>query len=231
MAYTNPVKKLIPSKLETGFQQFLYKTVGKYIPKWMTPNQVTLVGALGGLFAIISTLLTNISVFFFIGTIIGLVVHLVADDLDGYVARSRGMSSKEGAYFDLITDVLFSTFLIIALGFTPYANVYVMIFAAPVYGVVNVTAMNYIIYYNEFLFPRLGPIEAHITYALLCILSMILSDNSLFEINGSEMFIADIIIGIGLIPMYYEMFRLEINLFRRLKADNVKKDETEPKAE
>ena len=79
MAYQNPVKKMIPSKLETGFQQFLYKHVGKYVPKSMTPNQVTLVGALGGLFAIISTVLTNISVFFFIGTIIGLVVHFFAD--------------------------------------------------------------------------------------------------------------------------------------------------------
>ena len=84
--YTNPVKKLIPSKLETGFQQFLYKRVGKYIPSSATPNQVTLVGALGGLFAVISTIMVNISPLFFIGTLIGLAVHLVADDLDGYVA-------------------------------------------------------------------------------------------------------------------------------------------------
>ena len=49
MAYQNPVKKIIPSRLETGVQQFLYKHVGKHIPGWMTPNQVTLIGALGGL--------------------------------------------------------------------------------------------------------------------------------------------------------------------------------------
>lgn len=40
------VKKIIPSKLETGFQQILYKTVGKHIPKNMTPNQITLIGAI-----------------------------------------------------------------------------------------------------------------------------------------------------------------------------------------
>ena len=114
--YKNPVKKIIPSRLETGFQQFLYKHIGKYIPKSMTPNQITLIGALGGLFAVISTLLTHISPLFFIGTITGSAVHLIADDLDGYVARTRGMSSKAGAYFDLITDVLISTFLIIAFG-------------------------------------------------------------------------------------------------------------------
>ena len=27
------VKKIIPSKLETGFQQLLYKTLGKHIPE------------------------------------------------------------------------------------------------------------------------------------------------------------------------------------------------------
>ena len=217
--YKNPVKKIIPSKLETGFQHFLYKYAGKYIPKSMTPNQVTLVGALGGLFSVISTLLTWVSPLFFIGTIVGLLVHLVADDLDGYVARTRGMSSKAGAYFDLITDVLFSTFLIISFGLSPYANIEIMAFAAPVYGIVNVTAMNYIIYFNEFLFPRLGPIEAHLSYAAIAVFSMIFKTKSLFMFCGIGITIADIIATIGLIPMYYEMIRLEVQLFRRLKAE------------
>lgn len=218
MAYTNPVKKIIPSRLETDFQQFLYRHIGKHIPKNMTPNQMTLISALGGLFSIISTLLTHISPLFFIGTIIGLAVHLVADDLDGYIARERQMSSKAGAYFDLITDVLFSTFLMIALGFSPYGSLEVMIFAAPVYGIVNVTAMNYIIYLNEFLFPRLGPIEAHITYTLLSVLSMIFGSKPIFMLFGVGFRIADIIIAVGLIPTYFEMVRLQIQLFRRLKG-------------
>lgn len=217
--YKNPVKKIIPSRLETGFQKFLYKYIGTHIPKSMTPNQVTLIGALGGLFAIISTFLTYISPFFFIGTLAGLALHLIADDLDGYVARTRNMSSKAGAYFDLITDVLFSTFLILAFGLSPYASIEIMAFAAPVYGIVNVTAMNYIIYYNEFLFPRLGPIEAHITYALIALLSMVIGSDEIFSLFGIGIKAADIIIFVGLIPMYYEMIRLQIQLFKRLKAD------------
>lgn len=43
---SNKVKKIIPSKLETGFQKVLYNTLGKHIPKKMTPNQMTLVGAI-----------------------------------------------------------------------------------------------------------------------------------------------------------------------------------------
>lgn len=39
------VKKIIPSKLETGFQSILYKIVGEHIPKSITPNKITLIGA------------------------------------------------------------------------------------------------------------------------------------------------------------------------------------------
>ena len=215
--YKNPVKKMIPSKLETGFQQFLYKHVGKHIPKSMTPNDMTLVGALGGLAAIIFTLLTNFSPWFFLGTIVGIAVHLIADDLDGYIARNRSMSSRAGAYFDLITDVLFSTFLLLAMGLTPYCSMTLAAFAAPLYGVTNVTIMNYIIYFNEFQFPRLGPIEAHLSYAAVCILGLIFRTKEIITIGSVGLTVMDLIMLIGMIPMYYEMFRLQIRLFRRLK--------------
>ena len=215
--YTNPVKKMIPSKLETGFQQFLYKHVGKHIPKSLTPNDVTLIGALGGLFAVVSTLLANVSPLFFIGTLLGLAIHLMADDLDGYVARSRGMSSRAGAYFDLITDVLFSTFLILSFGLTPYCNMSVAAFGAPLYGVMNVTMMNYIIYFNEFQFPRLGPIEAHIAYAAAAVLAMVFGDREWFFIGSFGVKTLDIVMFVGMLPMYYEMIRMAIRLFNRLK--------------
>ena len=216
--YTNPVKKIIPSRLETGFQLLLYKSLGKHIPKGMTPNQMTAVGALGGLFAIIMALLANISSLFFIGTIIGLLIHLVADDLDGYIARTRGMSSRAGAYFDLITDVLMSTFLILAFGLTPYAHLAPAAFAAPLYGIMNVTMMNYIIYFNEFQFPRLGPVEAHIAYAVFCTLSMIFGSKILVTVFGVGIMAGDILIIIAMLPMYWEMIRMAIALFRRLKG-------------
>lgn len=215
--YKNPVKKIIPSKLETGFQQFLYKHVGIHIPDWVTPNQVTTVSALGGVFAVVMTLLTNISRWFWIGAIIGLAVHLVADDLDGYVARTRGMSSKAGAYYDLMVDILFSTFLIIAFGLTPAAHLLPSALAAPLYGVMNVTMMNYIIYFNEFQFPRLGPIEAHLSYTAVAILGMIFGGKTIFTLFGHGVTAIDIFMVIAMIPMYYEMIRMAIALFKRLE--------------
>ena len=219
------VKKIIPSKLETGFQQFLYRTLGKHIPKNMTPNQITIIGAFGGLFGIVCALLAKINVLFLIGTMCGILCHLVCDDLDGYVARTRNMSSKAGGYLDLLTDILHITYLILALSFAGFVSFEISIFMVPVYALIIFTSMNYILYLNEFLFPRLGPIETHLFFVAICIGSMICGTDGVVEIWGFSLKFADIVFIIGGIPMYYEMIRLQIQLFRRLRE----KDEQERK--
>lgn len=212
------VKKIIPSKLETGFQQLLYKTLGKHIPKNMTPNQITLIGAIGGLLGILCAFLSKINPLFLIGTILGLICHLICDDLDGYVARSRNMSSTAGGYFDLLTDILHITYLIIALAFAGVVSFEVSIFLVPVYATIIFTAMNYILYLKEFLFPRLGPIETHLFFIVLCIGSMLTGNSSLFTVMNFNFKFADIVFIVGGLPMYYEMVRLQIQLFKRLNA-------------
>ncbi len=224
---TNEVKKIIPSKLETGFQQLLYKTIGKYIPENMTPNQITLIGAIGGFIGIICAFLSKINSLFLLGTILGMLCHLICDDLDGYVARIRNMTSKAGGYFDLLTDILHITYLIIALAFAGYVSFEISIFLVPVYALIIFTSMNYILYLKEFLFPRLGPIETHLFFMVLCIGSMVCGNSALCVVAGFGLKFADIVLLVGGIPMYYEMIRLQIQLFRRLKEQDKKEKENE----
>ena len=95
----------------------------------------------------------------------------------------------------------------------------------PVYALIIFTAMNYILYLKEFLFPRLGPIETHLFFIVLCIGSMILGSNAVITICGFGIKFADIVFILGGIPMYYEMIRLQIQLFKRLKLkDNEEKE-------
>ena len=212
----NKVNKIIPSRLETGIQKLLYKTLGKHIPPGMTPNQITLIGALGGLMGIVCAFLALINYFFLIGSILGLLCHIICDDLDGFVARSRNMSSKAGGYFDLLTDILHITFLIIGLAFSGVINFQVAVFMIPVYALMMFTAMNYILHLNEFLFPRLGPIETHLFFAALCISGIILKGRALFHIGSFGVKCGDIIAFAGCLLMYFEMIRLQIQLFVRL---------------
>lgn len=220
------VKKIIPSKLETGVQQLLYKTIGKHIPPDMTPNQITLTGAAGGLFGIICAFLSKTDPLFLLGTILGLLCHLICDDLDGYVARTRNMSSLAGGYLDLLTDILHITYLVIALTFAGFVSFEISIFLVPVYALIIFTAMNYILYLKEFLFPRLGPIETHLFFVVICIVSMLSGTGDVLRIGDFGLKLADVFLIAGGIPMYYEMIRLQIQLFGRLS----KKDEEERKS-
>lgn len=212
------VKKIVPSKLENAFYPIVYNTFGKLIPPNMTPNQMTLLGALGGLFGIICAFLARFNILFLIGTIFGLITHIICDDLDGYIARKRNMSSDAGAFFDLLTDILHITYLIIALSFAGVASFEVTIFLVPVYALLMFTAMNYIRYLGEFLFPRLGPIETHLLFIAICIIGMVFGTEPVVEVLGVGLKITDIIFILGAIPMHYEMIRLQIQLFRRLSA-------------
>ena len=212
------VKKIVPSKLENTFYKVVYNTFGKIIPKNMTPNQMTLIGALGGLFGIICAFLAKYNKFFLIGTIIGLLTHIICDDLDGYIARKRNMSSTSGAFFDLLTDILHITYLLIALSFSNIASFEVTIFLVPVYALLMFTAMNYIRYLNEFLFPRLGPIETHLLFIVICVLGIVYGSEPVFELCDFKFRIADIIFVVGGIAMYFEMIRLQIQLFKRLRV-------------
>lgn len=216
------VNKIVPSKLETGFQQILYKTIGKHIPEQMTPNQITLIGGIGGLFGIICSFLSKINPLFLIGTILGLLCHLICDDLDGYVARTRNMTSKAGGYFDLLTDILHITYLIIGLSFSGFVSFQVAIFLVPVYALIIFTAMNYVLYLKEFLFPRLGPIETHLFFMILCIGSIICGNAPILHWLGVGVKFADMVFIVGGVPMYYEMIRLQIQLFRRLRVEDQK---------
>ena len=126
------------------------------------------------------------------------------------------MASEAGAFFDLLTDILHITYLLIGLAFAKVASFEVMIFMVPVYALMMFTAMNYIRYLNEFLFPRLGPIETHLFFAMVCIITMIVGTDPVVTVPGHGFTVGDIIILIGAVPMYYEMIRLQIQLFIRL---------------
>ncbi|GHU74392.1 hypothetical protein FACS1894188_02460 [Clostridia bacterium] len=211
------VEKIIPSKLETGFQRFLYRTVGERLPKNATPNQITLVGALCGLFGIICAFCAKFSPWFLFGTIFGIVGHLVFDDLDGYVARTKNMSSKTGAFLDLLTDILHITYLLIALAFANIVSFETAIFLVPLYALLMFVSMNYILYLKEFRFPRLGPIETHITLVILCAGGMVFYKTPIATLGGFGVKFGDVMLLIGGIPMYFETIRLTLQLFKRLK--------------
>jgi len=77
--------------------------------------------------------------------------------------------------------------------------------------------MNEIHYLKIFRFPTVGPLEAHIYMIVLCIIGMTLKEPVIYGLRA-----ADIIAILGGIPMCFEMFRLQIKLFKDLKEEERK---------
>ena len=219
------VKKNIPSPIERFLENLTYATFGKITPKWMTPNMITAFGALWGLFGIICAALSRISPYFLIGTIFGLFGHLFCDDLDGYIAIQRNMKSNRGAYFDLLTDILHITYLLIALTFAGVMHWWFSIFMVPVYGIIIFTSMNEIHYLGEFSFPTVGPAETHLFFVAIMIGSMITKMQPLFTVWNIPVTFADLVCLVGGIPMYVEMIRLQITIYIRIRRKDKKLEE------
>lgn len=210
--------KTVPSILENKFADFTYK-FAKYIPETVLPNRITTIGFFGGLAGALSFFLGSFSRWFFILAIAGTITHIVSDNLDGYIARERRQTSACGAYYDLMSDILFSTFVILFIGISGFTHVVIAAFCAPLYGVHMVSTLHYIMHYNEFPFPGFGPFEIHCTYIGIALINMIFGPVVLFTVWGVSIMPVDIILLVTGIGGYKEVIRMSLGIFRKLRDD------------
>jgi len=80
----------------------------------IAPNQITLVSLAVGLSAVAAFASTN--PFVVLAGLLAYHVHVLLDYVDGEVARCRGETSVQGAYFDLITDRITFPLLVFCSG-------------------------------------------------------------------------------------------------------------------
>ncbi len=80
----------------------------------LTPNQITIVSLLFGVAAAAGFAATN--PFLVLAGLLAFHVHVLLDYVDGEVARCRGETSVQGAYFDLMTDRLTFPLLVFCAG-------------------------------------------------------------------------------------------------------------------
>ncbi|MEM2085917.1 MAG: CDP-alcohol phosphatidyltransferase family protein, partial [Archaeoglobaceae archaeon] len=85
--------------------------VGRFIGKMLTPNQITFIGLILGLFAFISIFYGII----LLGAIFVLLSG-VFDLLDGLVARTQRMATNFGGFLDSVFDRYVDVLIFIALG-------------------------------------------------------------------------------------------------------------------
>lgn len=134
MEVPKEVEKQIPSYLENAFAKVTDRWTDR-LPESISPNQVTAAGFIMGLFGAVCFGFAGMNRWLFWGAIVGIVAHLIADNIDGFLARKWNKTSRVGGYFDIMSDVLVTTLCLIAIGLSGYANINIVIFAVPLYGI------------------------------------------------------------------------------------------------
>lgn len=91
------------------------------MPRWVTPDVLTVVGIAGGIITCLAYWLTGIHDAFRFLACAGLIINWFGDSLDGSVARFRHIQRpRYGFFLDHVTDALVTSLVCIGIGLSPY---------------------------------------------------------------------------------------------------------------
>jgi phosphatidylglycerophosphate synthase len=216
MNESKEAEKQIPSIFENAFAR-LTDRWADHLPGRLSPNQITAMGLAAGLLGAACYALAGRSRWLFLGAILGVFAHIVADNLDGFHARKWNKCSQAGAYFDILSDVLVTTFCLIAIGLGGYASFQIVLFLVPLYGIYYITALHSIYLVGVFPFPRMGPFEVHASFALIALLNLIFGTVT-FSVAGIGLYLTDVVLLGGLLIEAFELTELTVKLVRALNG-------------
>lgn len=170
MIKENETVRIIASPFEKEFDKLAAKLI-PLIPMWITPNKITILGFICGIGAAISYYLANFHKFWLLLAAIFIFLHLLADSLDGSVARERKLTSKRGEFLDKILDTIFFFALPVGIGVSSYANFEIIIFSAIIALLHEVLLLLWVLMKNKWFFPFIGVFEYHFFFIVLTALT------------------------------------------------------------
>ena len=137
----------------------------KIMPRWVSPDMLTIFGFLSGVLIGVSYLLTNLDKNFLWLANLGFVLNWFGDSLDGNLARYRKIERpRYGFFIDHAVDIISEVFIFLGLAFSPYVDFKIAILALIAY--LCMTNLVFLITSVEGVFQisygRLGPTEARV---------------------------------------------------------------------
>lgn len=177
------------------------------LPKWVTPDHLTVLGILAALVIALGYTLTRYSPQWLWLSNFGLFLHWYADSLDGTLARVRHIERERYGYFvDHITDA-FSVFIIcLGLGASPLMDLRIAMLLAVGYLLLNIYA--HVAAYTRDLFilsyAKIGPTEVRIFIFLANLVLMFWNPavGEIFNVSLTVVDLAGLVITIIFISLF-----------------------------
>jgi phosphatidylglycerophosphate synthase len=213
------VEKIIPNIFEIKFDELVAKILLPIVPSSVKPNHITFIGFTGGLFAAIAFYLASWQKIWLIAAALGVFIHLVADSLDGIVARKRNQTSLQGYFLDQFLDILSFVAICICIGFSSYAEFDIAALNAILYPFHMVVILHWIHLKKRWPFPKLGPFEAHISLILVAGFTFF-NSNTILEINGYLFGWFDLAFALSAFVSFIELLFSAFQLFQQLDLAN-----------
>jgi phosphatidylglycerophosphate synthase len=157
------------SLLDRAFEKLGYR-LEPFVPRSVTPNTITLIGFAGDLVAGAALFLAAGAPAWFAVAVAAIILHMIADAVDGAVARARGQSSKFGAFLDQMTDNFSFIVLPLGIGLSGQARMEVMVF-----GIIMIL-LHVILQYNWALLTerKVAPFFGSTDYEMTVIVTIVL---------------------------------------------------------
>lgn len=103
-------------------KKFLHWLVAR-LPKWATPDILTLLGVFGSMLIFVGYFLTRFDPTFLWLATLGFVINWYGDSLDGTLARYRKIERpRYGFFVDHILDAVGEVFIFVGLGLSPFVR-------------------------------------------------------------------------------------------------------------
>jgi len=181
--------------------------MARALPRWVTPDHLTLLGVLAGFLIFAGLVLVRTSRWWIMLSNAGFVIHWWADSLDGTLARVRHREREQYGYFvDHISDAFTTVLFALGLALSSLVHIGVGMSVAIGYLLMNVYAHveAYIDRVFRISYGRLGPTEVRIICVAVTTLGAFW--NPLFlPAFGIDFRLADVLVlsvGIGLVLIF-----------------------------
>jgi archaetidylinositol phosphate synthase len=133
-----------------------------HMPRWVTPDMLTIFGFLSSLFIGVSYALSKNNPAFLWLASLGFVFNWFGDSLDGTLARKRNIERpKFGFFIDHTTDALGEVFIFVGLGLSGYVDLTLALIALVGYFLMSILVYIYTYVSGTFriAYIDLGPTE------------------------------------------------------------------------
>ena len=147
----------------------LLRAIAQRLPAWVTSDQLTLVGVVGGLGAGAAYALSAVSPGWLWVASVLLLVNWFGDSLDGTLARLRRAERRRyGYYLDHVVDAFATAAIGAGIGLSPYVPMSVALAGVVAYLVLSINLYLESTVFGVFRlgYGRIGPTEARIVLVL-----------------------------------------------------------------